>query len=151
MPRHGDRLERCTRIFATLLSSWLGLEGAIVDLGIGEIAKSVAIYLGVPFAAGFLTRRSLVRSRGRDGCERSFVPGSAPPRPNVSRHLAVLRGAGVVNDRREGSWVYYGLVPPQDPDCARYLRELVQTYAKRDVLRRDVERLLRTRGPGACR
>jgi ArsR family transcriptional regulator len=71
--------------------------------------------------------------------------------PNVSRHLAVLRGAGVVNDRREGSWVYYGLIPPQDPDCARYLRELVQTYAKRDVLRRDVERLLRTRGPGACR
>lgn len=71
--------------------------------------------------------------------------------PNASRHLAVLRSAGIVNDRREGTWVYYGLTPPSDPDCARYLREVVQTFVKRDVLRRDVERLLKTRGPGACR
>jgi ACR3 family arsenite transporter len=41
--------------FATLLPTWLGLKGAIVNISIGEIAKSVAIYLGVPFAAGFLT------------------------------------------------------------------------------------------------
>jgi ArsR family transcriptional regulator len=71
--------------------------------------------------------------------------------PNISRHLAVLRAAGVVSDRREGIWVYYGLAPHQDPDCARQLHELVHAFAKRDVLRRDVERLLRTRGPGACR
>jgi len=71
--------------------------------------------------------------------------------PNISRHLGILRSVGVVSDRREGTWVYYGLTPPADPDCARYLRELVQTFSGRDVLRRDVERLLRTRGPGACR
>jgi ArsR family transcriptional regulator, arsenate/arsenite/antimonite-responsive transcriptional repressor len=70
---------------------------------------------------------------------------------NASRHLSVLRGAGIVEDRRDGTWVYYRLVPPGDPDCARYLRGVMQTYAKQHVLRKDVEQLLKTRGPGACK
>jgi len=64
--------------FATLLPSWLGLEGAVVNITIVEIAKSVAIYLGIPFAAGFLTRRVLVSSRGADWYQERFVPCIGP-------------------------------------------------------------------------
>jgi ArsR family transcriptional regulator len=71
--------------------------------------------------------------------------------PNASRHLGVLRAAGVVEDRREGSWVYYRLAAQKDPDRDRQLRQLIRAFAKRDVLRRDVDKLLRIRGPGACR
>ena len=71
--------------------------------------------------------------------------------PNVSRQLGVLRAAGIVADRREGSWVHYRLVPQEDPDCQRQLRELVRSFARRDVMRRDVAKLVQVRGPGACR
>jgi ArsR family transcriptional regulator, arsenate/arsenite/antimonite-responsive transcriptional repressor len=68
----------------------------------------------------------------------------------VSRHLALLRVAGVVEARREQSWVYYRLAPQADELCRRQLGELSRTFAKRSTLRRDVERLLKVRGPGRC-
>jgi ArsR family transcriptional regulator, arsenate/arsenite/antimonite-responsive transcriptional repressor len=70
--------------------------------------------------------------------------------PSVSRQLAVLRAAGVVEDRRERKWVYYRLARQPDEDCERHLRGIMKAYAKREVLRKNVEKLLRTRGPGAC-
>lgn len=71
--------------------------------------------------------------------------------PTASRHLAVLRHAGVVEQRRDGRWVYYLLAKQPDAEAERQLRALVGTFARRTVLRADVERLLKAKGPGACK
>lgn len=60
-------------IFAALLPRWLGFAGATVHIGIGDIAESVGIYLGIPFAAGFLTRTLLVRRKGEKWYREIFV------------------------------------------------------------------------------
>jgi len=65
-------------VFITVLPGWLGLDSMEVKVSMGEVAKSVAIYLGIPFAAGFLTRYFLRPAKGADWYDQKFVPKSGP-------------------------------------------------------------------------
>jgi ArsR family transcriptional regulator len=70
---------------------------------------------------------------------------------NASRHLGILRRAGIVRSVRRDKWVYYHLAPQVDEECKRHFKALVASFGKKEVLRKDVERLLKSKGPGACK
>ncbi|WP_313252385.1 ACR3 family arsenite efflux transporter [Stenotrophomonas sp.] len=69
-------------VYAWLFFSWLptalGLHGVVLDVGFWPVAEAVLIYLGIPFAAGYLVRRALTRSKGLDWYEHRFLPAIGP-------------------------------------------------------------------------
>lgn len=65
-------------IFVTVIPEWLGIQGAVISITMAEVAKSVFIYLGIPFLAGMLTRVIFVKGKGRHWYEKVFIPKISP-------------------------------------------------------------------------
>ena len=101
--------------------------------------------MGLFFAAlADRTRLRLLNLMGADElCVCYFVEVLKTNQPKVSRHLAYLRRAGLVSDRKDGKWVHYRVAEPPEPNAGRILREVMAWLKDDPVMRRDRERLVK--------
>lgn len=81
--------------------------------------------------------------RSEEVCVCFFVETLKTNQPKISRHLAYLRRAGIVDVRRDGPWMHYRIVEPSDPDAARLLKDVMSWLATDQEMQRDRERLLK--------
>lgn len=90
------------------------------------------------------TRLRLLNLLGGDEvCVCFFVEILKTNQPKISRHLAYLRRAGIVDARREGQWMHYRIVEPDDPGAARVLKDMMSWLANDQEMQRDRQRLER--------
>ena len=68
----------------------------------------------------------------------------------ASRHLGILKSAGIVDSRREGTWVYYSIIEQDHATVAKALEVLTKSFGAERALRADHTRLRKSCGPGAC-
>jgi ArsR family transcriptional regulator len=78
---------------------------------------------------------------GREVCVCYFVEILKQGQPKISRHLAYLRRAGIVEARREGKWMHYRIEPPEDAGAASILKETLASLKRSDEMQSDLERL----------
>jgi ArsR family transcriptional regulator len=81
--------------------------------------------------------------RTEEVCVCFFVETLKTNQPKISRHLAYLRRAGIVGVRREGQWMHYRIVEPDDADAARVLTDVMAWLANDQEMQRDRERLIK--------
>jgi ArsR family transcriptional regulator len=86
-------------------------------------------------------RRILNLIRDRELCVCFFTEVLDVSQPKISRHLAYLRNAEIVAARREGKWMYYRIIEPEDLHAAQILRDTLEWLASEDRMRADYERL----------
>lgn len=90
------------------------------------------------------TRLRLLNLIGSDEvCVCFFVEILKTNQPKISRHLAYLRRAGIVDARREGQWMHYRIVEPADTDAARVLKDVMSWLANDSEMQRDQQRLVK--------
>jgi ArsR family transcriptional regulator len=90
------------------------------------------------------TRLRLLNLMGTDEvCVCFFVEILKTNQPKISRHLAYLRRAGIVDARREGPWMHYRVMEPADPEAARVLKQTMSWLANDSEMQRDRQRLVK--------
>src|SRR5215472_3660168 len=87
--------------------------------------------------------RLLNLMRADEVCVCFFVEILKTNQPKISRHLAYMRRAGIVEARREGSWMHYRIVDPPDADATRVLRETMGWLANDPEMQKDRQRLVK--------
>jgi ArsR family transcriptional regulator len=90
------------------------------------------------------TRLRLLSLMGKDEvCVCFFVEILKTNQPKISRHLAYLRRAGIVGARRQGQWMHYRVIEPDDSEAAQVLRDVMAWLASDAEMQRDRERLVK--------
>jgi ArsR family transcriptional regulator len=87
--------------------------------------------------------RLLNLMRSEEVCVCFFVEILKTHQPKISRHLAYLRKAGIVGARRDGPWMHYRIIEPEDPDAARLLKDTLAWLSNDREMLRDRERLVK--------